>query len=56
MKIETDGIYDLIENAITDYQIRHNIRLDCNCFNLSLDIQKWIEDHYFEWMQLQENK
>ena len=45
MKVEVDGIFDIIEDAITDYQIVHGFKLGFNVYELSLHIEEYIKTH-----------
>ena len=53
MKVETSGLFDLIENAIIDYQIVNKVNFFPHGFPMSLHIQKWIEDNYKDWEKFQ---
>jgi len=52
MKIETTGLFDLIENAITSYEIKKSQIININCFELSIYIEDYIEKNYDKWSKI----
>lgn len=51
MKINTEGLHDLVETALVEYQITRKKNLSCSMYDLSDYITEYIKKNYKNWKE-----